>query len=138
MLWPATLLISGFGMFIVSYVQPTEKALHLVLAMLLVTGGVTEARYRLGQISRATADSFVIPALIVGGFVIGPLHANGALTSSIAAQTHMLTGIMGWVLAGVRLTQVRYGSTAALDTTFGIGVIALGLSLLLVEQLHHH
>ncbi len=136
MLWPASLLLAGLGMLIVTYVQPDEKPLHLTLALLLFVGGYFETRYRLGQIPRSTADGFEIPALILGGFVIGPMHANGPLLSDVAAQMHLLVGIVGWVLAGIRLTQLRLGSTAALDTSFAGGVMMLGLSLLLVQQFH--
>lgn len=136
MLWPGALIVSGLGMFVVAYVQPTEKPLHLTLALLLLLGGFVEGRYRLGHIPRSTADMFAVPALIMGGVVIGPMHANGPVMSSVAAQMHLLVGVMGFLLAGVRVTQLRLGSTAALDATFGFGVMLLGLSLLLVQQFH--
>jgi len=69
--------------------------------------------------------------------VIGPIHASGQVMSSVAAQTHLLVGVMGFALAGVRLTQLRYGASATLDASFGAGVMLLGLSLLLVQQFHH-
>ncbi|HEU4759497.1 MAG TPA: hypothetical protein VFT91_05890 [Dehalococcoidia bacterium] len=137
MLWPAGLAAAGLGMLMVTYLQPDGKALHLALAFLLFFGGFVEARCRLGQVSRTTADLIEVPALILGGFVIGPMHANGPM-SSISAQSHILVGLVGFSLAGVRLTQVRYSDSAALDATFGVGVMLLGLSLLLVQQLHHH
>jgi hypothetical protein len=136
MLWPASLLTAGIGMLIVTYVQPTEKALHLTLAVLLLLGAVFEGEYRLGHTSRSTADTFAIPALIVGGFVIGPMHANGTLLYSAAANTHMLVGITGWALAGVKLLRIQNGPTVAIEAGFATGVMALGLSLLLVEQFH--
>ncbi len=136
MLWPGALLTAGVGMLVVTYVQSSEKSLHLTLAILLLLGGLSEGQYRLGQISRSAADAFAIPALIVGGFVIGPMHANGTLLYSAAANTHMLVGIAGWTLAGIKLLRVQHGPTIAIDTGFATGVMALGLSLLLVEQFH--
>ncbi len=135
MLWPAGLVVAGLGMLIVTYIQPDGKALHLSLTLLLVLGGFVEARCRLGQVSRATADIIEVPALILGGFVIGPMHANGPM-SSVIAQAHLLVGLVGFSLAGVRTMQVRYGGSAALEGTFGAGVMFLGLSLLLVQQVH--
>jgi hypothetical protein len=136
MLWPGALLTPGLGMLAVTYVQPTEKSLHLTLALLLLVGAVFEGRYRLGQISRSAADTFAVPALIVGGFVIGPMHANGTLLYSSAANTHMLVGVAGWALAGIKFVRVQHGPTVALDAGFATGVMALGVSLLLVEQFH--
>jgi len=136
MLWPAALLLLGAGMIVVARVQPDDKSLHLTLAMLLLLGAYTEAQYRLGKISRTAADAFAIPALIVGGFVIGPMHSNGNLLSSTMAQAHLLVGVLGWLLAGVKLMRVHFGPTLALEYSFASGVMMLGLSLLLVEQFH--
>ncbi len=136
MLWPASLIVAGLGMFIVSDFTHGGKALHLTLAILLLLGGFFEARYRLGHIPRAMADAFAIPALIVGGIVIGPMHANGPLLHSAAADTHLLVGVMAFVLAGIRLAQVRLRPTTTLDATFGFGVMLMGLSLLIVQQFH--
>jgi hypothetical protein len=136
MIWPGALLAAGLGMLVVTYVQPTEKSLHLILALLLLLGGFFEGRYHLGQISRSAADTFAVPALIVGGFVIGPMHANGALLYSAAANTHLFVGIVGWALAGIKFVRVQHGPTVALDAGFATGVMALGLSLLMVEQFH--
>lgn len=138
MLWPAALLGSGAGMLVVTYVQPDDKALHLTLAILLLLGAFFEGRYRLGQVSRSAADAFAIPALIVGGIVIGPLHTNGSLLYSTSAQTHLLAGIMGFILAAVRLAQMQHGHTLGLDRVFGVGVMLLGVSLLFVQQFHGH
>ena len=136
MLWPGALLTAAAGMLIVSYVQTDSKSLHLTLAMLLLLGGYTEGQYRLGKISRASADAFAIPALIVGGFVIGPMHTSGNLMSSTLAQTHLLVGMVAWMLASVKIMRVRFGPTIALEYSFASGVMMLGLSLLLVQQFH--
>jgi len=136
MLWPGALLMASAGMLIVSYVQTDSKSLHLTLAMLLLLGAYTEAQYRLGKISRLSADAFAIPGLIVGGFVIGPMHTNGPLLYSAAANTHMLVGVVAWMLATVKIMRVRFGPTIALEYSFASGVMMLGLSLLLVQQFH--
>ena len=136
MLWPGALLMAGAGMLLVSYVKTDSKALHLTLAMLLLLGAYTEAQYKLGKISRLSADAFAIPALIVGGFVIGPMHANGNLMYSTMAQMHLLVGVVAWMLAGVKIMRVRFGPTLALEYSFASGVMMLGLSLLLVQQFH--
>lgn len=137
MVWPGMLVATGLGMFLVTYVQPTEKSLHFTLGILLVLGGVFEGRYRLGQIPRSAADSFAIPALIVGGFVIGPLHSNGPLLQSAAANAHLAAGAVGWTLAAIKVAQLLMRRPQGLEYSFGFGVMALGLSLLLVEQFHH-
>jgi len=136
MLWPGALLMAGAGMLLVSYVQTDSKSLHLTLAMLLLLGAYTEAQYKLGKISRLSADAFAIPALIVGGFVIGPMHANGNLMYSTMAQMHLLVGVVAWMLDSVKIMRVRFGPTLALEYSFASGVMMLGLSLLLVQQFH--
>jgi hypothetical protein len=77
-----------------------------------------------------------IPTLVLGGLIIGPMHTNGPISSSVPAQTHLLVGLVGFALAGIRFSQVRWGPTLALDASFGAGVMMLGLSLLLVQQFH--
>ena len=136
MLWPGALLMASAGMLLVSYFQTDSKSLHLTLAMLLLLGAYTEAQYKLGKISRLSADAFAIPALIVGGFVIGPMHANGNLMYSTMAQMHLLVGVVAWMLASVKIMRVRFGPTLALEYSFASGVMMLGLSLLLVQQFH--
>lgn len=137
MIWPAVLALMGLGMVGVIYVQPTEKGLHFTLAILLLLGALFEGRYRLGQIPRSAADAFAIPALIVGGFVIGPMHSNGNLEHSVSAQVHFLVGAAGWILATIKIAQIGLRRPESLEYGFGFGVMALGLSLLLMEQVHH-
>jgi hypothetical protein len=56
----------------------------------------------------------------------------------------MLVAIVCWVLAGIKLAELRGVATtgtavsvrSGLDYGFGAGVIALGISLLLVQQFH--
>jgi len=144
LVWPAALFGSGIGMLLVTLLQPTEKPLHLTLAVLLLMVSYFEAQYRQGYISRQAADTFQIPALIVGGFVIGPMHANGPMLDSAITQAHLLVGVVSWTLAAVKLAQLGASASATvplslrvgLDYSFGFGVMALGFSLLLVQQFH--
>lgn len=144
MLWPMTLLALGFGLLLVTDVQHTEKSLHLTLAVLCLAGAYTEFQYRGGRISRYAADAFAVPALIVGGFVIGPMHSNGPIFHSTMAQMHMLVALVCWGLAIIKLWEARLLTVptaslslkTGLDYSFGLGVMALGFSLLLVQQFH--
>jgi len=60
------------------------------------------------------------------------------------AQLHMLVATVCWVLAVIKLAEARLlNATSAslsfqtgLDYSFGVGVMALGFSLLLVQQFH--
>jgi hypothetical protein len=143
-LWPLTLLVVGLGLLLVTDVQETEKSLHLTLSVLFLAGSYTEFQYRSGRISRYGADAFAVPALIVGGFVIGPMHPNGPILYSTMAQLHLLVATVCWVLAVIKLAEARLlNATSAslsfqtgLDYSFGVGVMALGFSLLLVQQFH--
>lgn len=136
LMWPGALVLMGLALVLVSVVQSTDKTLHFTLAVLFLSGGLMEGRYQLGQIPRRAANAFAIPAFIVGGLVIGPLHVDG-VGASASAQAHLLVGVSGWALAGVKLAQLGLRRPVSLDYTFGFGVMVLGLSLLLVEQFHH-
>jgi len=144
MLWPLALLIVGLGLLLVTNVQETEKSLHVTLAVLFLAGSYTEFQFRSGRITRYAADAFAVPALIVGGFVIGPMHPNGPILYSTMAQVHLLVATVCWVLAVIKLAEARLlNATSAslsfqtgLDYSFGVGVMALGFSLLLVQQFH--
>jgi len=144
MLWPLALLIVGLGLLLVTDMQETEKSLHVTLAVLFLAGSYTEFQYRCGRITRYAADAFAVPALIVGGFVIGPMHPNGPILYSAMAQLHMLVATVCWVLAVIKLAEARLLNAPAaslsfksgLDYSFGVGVMALGFSLLLVQQFH--
>jgi hypothetical protein len=146
MLWPLALLIVGLGLLLVTNVQETEKSLHVTLAVLFLAGSYTEFQYRSGRISRYGADAFAVPALIVGGFVIGPMHSNGPILYGTMAQLHMLVTTVCWVLAGIKIVEARLlmapsaslSFKAGLDYSFGVGVMTLGFSLLLVQQFHGH
>jgi hypothetical protein len=138
------LLIVGLGLLLVTNVQETEKSLHVTLAVLFLAGSYTEFQFRSGRITRYAADAFAVPALIVGGFVIGPMHPNGPILYSTMAQVHLLVATVCWVLAVIKLAEARLlNATSAslsfqtgLDYSFGVGVMALGFSLLLVQQFH--
>lgn len=130
LIWPAAVFALGVGMLVVTYVEPTQKFIHLLLAVLLLGGGLLEACFRLRRVPRSTADIVVVPALILGGLLIGPLHAHGSMVSDPAAQRHVFIGLTGLALGGVRVAQSLRPTSLPLAASFGSLVMALALALI--------
>ena len=81
LVWPSTLVALGLGVVIVSYVDSDQRLIHFLLGVSLVACGVFEARQRLRQIPRRSADIVVVFVLVLSGILIGPFHYEGAILS---------------------------------------------------------
>lgn len=136
LVWPGALVALGLGVVIVSYVDPTQRLIHFLLGVSLVACGVFEARQRLRQIPRRSADLVVVLVLLLSGILIGPFHYQGAILSD-AAQRHVLMGVTTFVLAGLRVGQSFRPTSASLAAVFGIVFMALAFQLLLMPGQHH-
>ena len=136
LIWPAAVMALGLGMFAVAYIDSNQKPVHFLVGVLLLAAGVFEARYRLGRIPRARADLLIIAAIFFAGVLMGPVHA-GAAMATVGGQTHMLIGVTGMGLAGIRAAQAVRPRSANLGATFGTLVIATALQFLLMSG-HHH
>ena len=136
LIWPAAVIALGLGMFVVTYFDSNQKPVHFLVGLLLLAAGIFEARYRLGHIPRTRADLLIIPAVFFAGVLMGPVHAGGAMTT-VAGQRHMLVGLTGMALAGVRAIQAVQPRSANLGATFGALVIAVALQFLLMSG-HQH
>ena len=135
LLWPACIILLGLGMLLLTYFDPSQKPIHLLLALLLLSGGMFEASHRLRQMPRAAADFLVVPALILGGLLIGPIHGTEMTTAS--GQTHMLMAASSVGLAGVRVGQAFRPKSAPVAAAFGALVMLLAFGLLLSSD-HNH
>lgn len=137
LIWPAAVIAVGIGSLISAYLGPTDKAAHALLGISLVVGGLFEGGYRVGRVQRGTGDVFVISALILGGFIIGPLHLQGSIIGSVPTQIHLLLGLTGFAMAGIRIMQRSHPSSALVAGSFGVLMVALAFQLLLMPGEHH-
>lgn len=136
LVWPGALVALGLGVVIVSYVDPTQRLIHFLLGVSLTACGVFEARQRLRQIPRRSADLVVVLVLVLSGILIGPFHYQEAILSE-AAQRHLLMGVTTFVLAGIRVRQSFRPTSTSLAAVFGIVFMALAFQLLLMPGEHH-
>jgi hypothetical protein len=61
MIFPATLIMLGWGMLAVTIIEPNARPAHFAMGVPMVVGGWAEARNRMGQMPRSYADVFIIP-----------------------------------------------------------------------------
>ncbi len=136
LIWPAALMAVGFGILVVTYAGPSEPWIHYLLGALFIAGGAFEARYRLHQITRTSADIVVVSSLVLGALLIGPIHYEGAIVSASAIR-HLLMGPTAVALAGARLGQSFRPSSMAMAAVFGMLFMTFALQLLLIPTDHH-
>jgi hypothetical protein len=128
--WPGMAMFMGEGLVMVAFLDPQSRAIHLTVGLLVLTAGWLELRYRFGQITRFSADLFVVPALLSSGFEMGVIHGGGV---PITAYGHRAMGLTAAVMAGTRLYQARAPSSFARSVMMGALVVLLGLILLIFQ-----
>ncbi len=136
LIWPGALVFLGLGMTIVTLIDPKDKPIHFALAVFLLVGGILEGRYRLGLVPRMGVDLFVIGAALLGGILMGPVHARGEL-ATVAGQRHPLIGITGIGLGIVRAAESARPRSLNLRALFAILFASIGLQFLMMGG-HQH
>lgn len=127
--WPAVLVILGWGMVTVAAIDPVGRLIHVLIGLMMLVAGIAERRYRHGEISFQQANLFVVPALIAGGLEIGVFHSHGSITSQ-GFLTHSTYGITAALLAPVRLYQGRAPQSIWRSALMAFVVFVLALELL--------
>jgi hypothetical protein len=135
LIFPGAILFLGEGLFVVTLIEPSNRPIHFMLGTLMLLAGWFEARYRLGQVPRATADMFVIPALLAGGLEVGVFHSHGALTSG-SFSVHVLMGLTSVAMAAVRYFQSRAPLSMPRSAYMSLAIIALALELFWDADFH--
>jgi hypothetical protein len=128
-LWPATLMLLGWGLLIVTLIEPDDRIIHASVGAILLVAGIVERRHRHGLISRRTADAAVILAIAVGALEMGVFHSHGDLTSR-GFIVHATYGITGAAVAAGRLYQAGDIFSLRRSVAVGLIVIVLGFELL--------
>jgi hypothetical protein len=127
LIWPGALAFLGLGMFLVAILDPKDRFAHASVGTLLMFGGYIEARYRLGEIPRSTADLWVVVALLGAAAEIGIVHAHGEF---LVAAAHVLLGLTAVVLVMIRLFQSLSPQSLYRSAAIGMVVMLVGVQLL--------
>jgi len=135
MMMPLALGILSEGLIVVTFLDTASRPIHLILGLSVLLAGWFEARYRLGFTSRARADGFMVPALLLAGFEVGVIHAHGALVSG-SFSTHVLMGLPTAGLGVLRLYESRDLFSGVRYGFLGAGVVTLGVELLVDARFH--
>lgn len=130
-IWPACAMFMGEGLIVVAALDPSDRIIHFTIGLLVLVAGWRELRYRLGQISRVTADMLVVPALLGSGFEMGVIHGRG--DDTVTAVGHVTLGLIAAMMAGARLYQGRAPTSFRRTVLTGLLVTTLALILLIFQ-----
>jgi len=128
-LWPAVLLVLGWGLIAVALIDPNDRVIHSLMGVMMIMAGVSERRYRHGQATLAGANLFVAPALFAGGMEVGVFHSHGGMTSQ-AFLVHSLLGLTAMLMAPARLYIAREPRSPARHAVLIVLVFVLAFELL--------
>ena len=102
MLFPAILIVLGWGLVLVAFIEPYARLVHVTMGLPMIVGGWAEARYRLGEMDRKYADALIVPALMLAAFDTLAFHTTGA---PAVVVSHVGLGVIVLLIAGLRLYQ---------------------------------
>ncbi len=132
-IWPAALMLLGWGLVAVAFIDPQDRIIHLLMGTVMIVAGVAERRYRYGEMRLATANVFVMLALVAGGMEVGVFHSHGTARSE-PFLVHSLLGFTAAMMAPARYYWAR--APQSVPRYALIGVLALILSLELLGLSH--
>jgi hypothetical protein len=130
MMLPAVLIMLGWGMMAVTFIDPEARLVHLSMGLPLTIGGWAEAQYRMGKMSRRVADTFLVPALLLAAVDTAGFHLTGPVLSG-GVITHGVLAVMTIVIAGVRLYQAQLPTSVRRGLALSACVILVGMNLYL-------
>ncbi|HXH23400.1 MAG TPA: hypothetical protein VNN10_15380 [Dehalococcoidia bacterium] len=128
LIFPVTLVLLGWGMLTVTVVEPDARIAHFAMGLPMVIGGWSEYRYRRGEIPRAYADAFIIPALLFAAVDTALFHLDGPPTSG-GFLTHAALALTAAVLAALRLHESANPASLARGLLLCAGVFLVSLEL---------
>jgi hypothetical protein len=130
MIFPATLVVLGWGMMAVTFVETYARLVHLSMGLPLVIGGWFEAQNRLGRVSRRSADLFIVPALFLAAVDTAGFHLTGPVLSG-GYITHAVLAILAVVVGLVRMYQTHEPTSVTRGLALSFCLMFLGLDLYL-------
>jgi hypothetical protein len=128
LIFPAILVLLGYGMLFVVFVEPRARIAHFSMGTAMIAGGWAEARFRLGAISRASADTFIVTALVLTFLDTVLFHLSG--TPNLGAKSaHAGLAVLALVIAALRLYEGRQTEVRFRSLLVSLAVIAVGFDL---------
>jgi hypothetical protein len=128
LVFPATLVFLGWGMIVVTFVEPNARLVHLAMGIPMIAAGWAEARCRLDNFPRRYADAFIVPALLLASLETLGFHLQGPPLSA-SVLTHGGLAALAIVIAGLRLYQSGSPQSLLRGVLVAGAVIAVGLDL---------
>ena len=132
LVFPATIILLGAGMLGVTALDTAQRPVHFTIGLVMVAAGWMEARYRLGEIPRRSADIWIVPALLAGAVEVGIFHFHGSFSNS--GTVHALLGITAAMMAGLRVLQSLQPLSVPRHAFMGVLVVALALQLMALNH----
>ena len=126
MIFPAILVMLGWGMLIVVFVETQARIAHISMGIPMIAGGWAEARYRLGQIPRAYTDMLIAPSLVLAAVDTAGFHLSGNSSTGVLL-THISLVFSALILAGARVYEGQ--NIRSLPRSLFIAGLVLLLSL---------
>src|SRR4029450_4775686 len=84
LMFPAILIMLGWGMVGVTALEPNARAVHLSMGLPMIAGGWAEARSRLENFPHRYADTFIIAGLVMSSIDTVIFHLNGATPTIVS------------------------------------------------------
>ena len=128
MIFPATLVMLGWGMLAVTAIEPNARIAHFAMGVPMVVGGWAEYRCRLGQMPRRYADAFIIPALFFAAIDTAGFHLQGSPTSG-GFITHASIAVTALWIAGLRYYESANTASLARGIAVSMGVMLISFEL---------
>lgn len=132
LIFPGTIIFLGAGMLGVTALETDQRPVHFAIGLVMIAAGWMEARYRLGEVPRRTADLWILPALLAGAVEIGVFHFHGSFSNS--GTVHVLLGTTAATMAGVRVLQSKQPLSMPRHAMMGVLAAALALELLAMSH----
>ena len=126
LLFPAILVFLGWGMIVVTFIEPNARLVHFSMGVPMIAGGWAEARSRLDGFPRKYADILIVSGLVLASLETMAFHLNGSMPIVV---THVGIITLALTIAGLRLYQTGNPASLARSLLISVAIVAIGLDL---------
>lgn len=128
LVFPGILVFLGWGMLVVTFVEPNARIVHFTMAIPMIAAGWAEARCRLDGFPRKYADAFIVPALVLAAIDTLLFHLQGPPLSG-SVLTHAGLAMLALLIAALRLYQSAQPQSLMRGSLLAVAVLAVGIDL---------
>lgn len=126
LLFPAVLIFLGWGMVVVTAVEPRARLVHLSMGLPMIAGGWAEARSRLEDFPRKYADVLIATGLVLAALDTVLFHLSGDTGTVV---THTGLAVLAVIVAGLRLHWSKKPDSLARSLLVSGTVAVIGFDL---------